>query len=69
VDEAARRAASPGGEGRRVGKAIEGVVDLDRIEAFGVMLEPSGLGQVSRIKISPPVLVLPARTADTYVKM
>src|SRR5262249_46052192 len=69
IEKSARRALSPCVE--RVGfrEAIERVVDLDRIEALGVILEPSRLPELCRIKISSPMLILPTRAADTYVKL
>src|SRR4051812_14439476 len=64
VGEPARRAASPRGEGRRIRKAVEGVVDLDGVEMRRVMLKPLPLRHAARIEIAAPVLVLPPGTAD-----
>jgi len=69
VDEPARRAVRPPGEGFRFGEPIERVVDLDGIEPLSVIRQPPGLGELSRIKITAPMRILPARATDTYVRI
>ena len=44
-------------------KPIEGAVDLDRVEALGVELEPPSLGLSLRIQAPAPVVVHPPRAA------
>src|SRR5438067_2591194 len=66
IHEPARRSPGPCGERRRRGKAIKGVVHLDRIEMLSVILEPAALRELRGIKIALPMPVLPARAADTY---
>ena len=46
------------------GQAVEGVVDLDRVEDGRVVLEPEALRQLLGIELALPVLVDPARAAD-----
>ena len=45
-------------------QAIEAVVDFDRVECQRVVRKPAGRGELSRVEITPPVGLLPARTAD-----
>ena len=48
------------------GQAIEGVVDLHRIEVAGIERKPAVLGQVLRIKMpSTPLFIMPS--AGAYV--
>ena len=54
------------GERRFLRKAIEAVVDFDRVEDRGVMVEPALLRQVVRIEVAAPVLVLPSRAPDAH---
>src|SRR5581483_2605252 len=69
VHEPWRCAPRPRRERRRVRQAIERVVDLDGIEPLRVILEPLRGGEPGGIEIASPVLILPPRTADTYVKI
>ena len=64
VAEARRRLLAPAIEGRFQRNAVEAGVDLDRVELFGVALEPQSLGQAIRIEDPAPVFVDPARAAD-----
>src|SRR4030095_13242240 len=64
VDKASRRLLSPFRKCARLRQSVEAVVDLDRIEAEGVMAEPARLRQVGRIEVAAPMFVLPSGTAD-----
>src|SRR5262249_14678609 len=74
VGDAARRLQSEGEVVGRVlrpalqlanaGGAVEGVVDLDRREAGGVIAQHLGVGQAFRIEAPLPLLVRIARRAD-----
>lgn len=48
----------------RLKEALAGVVQLERSEAIGLVLEPEPLREAGRIGPSPPAGVLPARDAD-----
>src|SRR5437773_1338710 len=61
IDEPARRAPPPRRKSCGGGQPIKGVVDLDRVEALRVVLQPTALRQIGRIKITVPVFVLPTR--------
>jgi hypothetical protein len=52
-------------ERRGVGKAVEGVVDFNRVEGSRVVLEPARGGELSWIDVTSPVFVLPSRAPDT----
>ena len=60
VAESVRRALAPSVKGLRLRQAIEGPVELDRVEPRRVMLQPSGLREIRGIEGSAPVSVLPA---------
>jgi hypothetical protein len=64
IQKPARRLFAPLREGARLRQPVEAVVDLDRIEAEGVMAEPARLRKIGRIEVAPPVRVLPTGTAD-----
>ena len=66
VYEPARHAPAPGSESRGVGQPIEGVIDLNGIEALGVVLQPPALRQVGRIEVATPMFVLPSGASDAY---
>src|SRR5207247_5936549 len=55
-------------ERRRVGQAVEGVVDLNRVEGPRVVLEPPGGRELSRIEVAPPVFVLPSGAPDPHAR-
>src|SRR6185312_10492047 len=54
----------PALDGGAGGEAVEGVVDLDRVEVLGVEAEPGALRDALRIEELAPVGVDPARAAD-----
>ena len=60
IHEMLRCLFGPAGERRFFWKAVEGVVDFDRIKAHRIVSKPEGLREIGRIKVAPPVLVLPA---------
>jgi len=68
ITEARRRLPSPGVEGLSLGKPVEAVVDLYRIELGGIELEPSLHRKPGRIEGASPVPIVPPRTADPYVR-
>jgi hypothetical protein len=51
-------------QNRLFGHAIEGVVDLDRVQAFAVVGEHPVVGKVLRVKGALPGLVRKAARAD-----
>lgn len=55
---------APPGECRGIGQLVEAVVDLNRIERPGIVCEPLGDGELSRVEVAAPVAILPAGTAD-----
>src|SRR5262249_37425310 len=69
VHESARRAAPPRGKSRRLRQPIKRVVDLDRVDALRVVVQPAALRQLGWIKVAAPVPVLPAGATDTYVSI
>src|SRR5262245_59629609 len=64
IGESRRRLRGPLLDCLRRWQAVEGVVDLDGLEAGGVVLEPSALRQVLRIHDPAPVAVHPSRATD-----
>src|SRR5215212_8973128 len=64
VDKSLGRLLSPGIECFRLAQLVERVVDLDRVERPGVMLEPAVDRQVFWIKQAAPMLIVPAGGAD-----
>src|SRR5688572_20260359 len=64
VQEVATSALPPRSKRRRFWKAVEAVVDFDRVEERRVMLEPQSHRQLGRVDRPSPVLVVPARAAN-----
>src|SRR3954467_13504628 len=64
-----RGGGTPGPEHVSGRKAVEGVVDLDRIEVRRVMREPPRGGEPGRIEVAAPVAILPAGTADENARV
>jgi hypothetical protein len=50
----------PSDERRGLRKTIKGVVDFDRIEDGGIVVEPARDGKIGRIERTAPVAILPA---------
>ena len=67
--EPSRGGGTPSPEHVSARKAVEGVVDLDRIEVRRVMAEPPRGGEPGRIEVAAPVTVLPAGTADENARV
>ncbi len=44
---------------------VEGVVEFDGVEGFGVEFEPVGFGEVFGVKSTRPVPVMPAGSTNT----
>src|SRR4051812_23051002 len=63
-DETRRALLHPALDRRGGGQPVEGVVDLDRVEALGVVREPPALRQALGIETLAPVRVGPAGAAD-----
>ena len=55
----------PSVEGRRLRKAIEGIVDFDRVELPGVVRKPLCLGKLLGIENSFPVFIMIAGRSDS----
>jgi hypothetical protein len=49
----------------RFGDVVKGCIELNRIEMFGIVLEPASLGNDFRVEIPFPVLVSPTGSADS----
>ena len=69
VQETQRGLLAPGIEGLRRRELVKGVVDLDRIEAFGVVSEPLSFQDLFRIENALPVIVLVSRRPDSEVSL
>src|SRR5205085_11564924 len=60
VAEAGRRLRAPFLERLRCRQPVEAVVDLHRVEMFGVKFEPAALREAPGIETLPPVAIVPA---------
>ena len=70
IDEAALwRLANPAADGGSRGPTIEGGIELDGFEFFGVVREPFVSGNAGRIEGVAPVPVEPAATADVNLQI
>jgi hypothetical protein len=50
---------------RRAGEVVKRIVDLNRVEAFGVVGKPSRFGQLLRVEDPAPVVVMVAGSTDS----